>query len=105
MNGSLGGRGHRGLVGDAPERMVAEDVEQAIRRKQTRYPTEICSRTVLGIYVNSNPGALISDLARLRPYLVEASKLACTFLRVVIFKDERAIVVTGPDDATQELSR
>lgn len=62
MVGELGGRGEAGWMGDRPEREVAADINQAIRRKEGRsYEGPVA----LLIYVNSNPGSVIHDIYRL----------------------------------------
>jgi hypothetical protein len=84
--GSLGGRGSDGFSGDAPVRLVADDIVTAIKRKLERYPREIALRTILGVYINSNPGLFV-DVESLSPCLAEARALAEGFLGVVVFRD------------------
>jgi hypothetical protein len=96
--GSLGARGgNRGWAGDAPERMVAEDIVDAINRKSKKYALELRSRMVLGIYINSAPGSSLHEFERLSPHLDQARSVGADFSKIVIFQDrDAASMVLAP---------
>jgi len=61
--GELGGRGREGFVGNVPNLLVADDLQGAIDRKDSKdYLSE--RPTDLLIYANSNPKLVLSETER-----------------------------------------
>jgi len=87
MLGTHGGRGARGFVGDEPERLVAEDIETAVRRKRERYPSKLRRNTILAVYVNSNPNVVIGRLTRLARLKRVRRLRNAGFREIIIFDD------------------
>lgn len=90
---SIQGRGgDRGFVGNEPDRMVADDIRSALERKSSHYPGEIRARTILSIYLNSNPAMVVHDLNRLSPLLSQLCRGHGGFMRVVVVNDRKHLI-------------
>jgi hypothetical protein len=72
--------------------MVADDIQSALERKSSHYPGEIRARTILSIYLNSNPAMVVHDLNRLSPLLSQLCRGHAGFMRVVVVNDRKHLI-------------
>lgn len=86
--GTHGGRGKDGFMGDAPLKMVFQDIQDAIIRKSGKYPAN--ATIDLLIYPNSNPAFVFSHEREL-PILLEMSFDRKEFRRIFLIWDSETI--------------